>query len=124
MKYSACPARTSTPVSVHARAASTFVLPGDTPGAGKLADGQSFPLFQVVKSRVVYAATGNAGRELYASNGTENGSYLVRDIHPGPKSSGIRQLYGFHSNAVFNADDGTGRRQWVTDGTRQGTHPS
>ncbi|MFZ1617363.1 MAG: ELWxxDGT repeat protein [Flavobacteriales bacterium] len=66
------------------------------------------------------------GRELWASDGTEGGTYLVKDIAPGT-GSGVSEYLELVSLAVgdvlyFRADDGvTGSELWRTDGTEAGT---
>lgn len=65
------------------------------------------------------------GKELWRSDGTESGTYMVRDICPG----GCEGLYSSFSNysflhngkVYFNAWDGTDRGLWVTNGTSTGT---
>jgi len=64
------------------------------------------------------------GAELWRSDGTEEGTYLVKDINPGNAN-------GFENNALisvvfngqlyFTADDGTSPAIWKTDGTESGT---
>ncbi len=81
------------------------------------------------------------GRELFATDGTEAGTRLVRDVNPrrrpnpnfdpndpqfGPEQIGEgsdpSDLVRAGSRAFFVADDGTtGRELWVTNGTRRGT---
>jgi ELWxxDGT repeat protein len=87
----------------------------------------------------IFAADdGRYGRELWRSNGTADGTRLVRDINAGrvPFSADhacdLRTSLGLPSNpegllryrngALFTADDGgTGRELWWTDGTAAGT---
>jgi len=70
------------------------------------------------------------GYELWRSDGTEQGTWLVRDIWPGPRD-GIEcgdedpVVPGFvvvGDKVLFKANDGvTGLEPWVTDGTPEGT---
>jgi ELWxxDGT repeat protein len=62
------------------------------------------------------------GLELWITNGTANGTRLLRDIRPGPEGSGITGLTASNGTAFFFADDGVnGRELWRSDGTLAGT---
>ena len=84
-----------------------------------------------VNSRLVFIADdGVHGNELWASDGTTTGTYLVKDINPG---SGSSFLYGAPPDepdnlivagdrVFFSATDGTtGFKAWISDGTADGT---
>ena len=63
------------------------------------------------------------GLELWKSDGTPEGTVLVRDIHPGPNGSDPRPWVATGGFLLLNADDGThGREPWVSDGTEAGTN--
>ncbi len=62
------------------------------------------------------------GTELWKTNGTDEGTELVKQIHP--TSSGVLLLYRKELNGIlfFTADDGVhGVELWSTDGTEAGT---
>ena len=65
------------------------------------------------------------GRELWASDGTREGTRLVRDVQPGAGSSDPRELTVFQGRLWFSAAVSkagfTGRELWVSDGTAAGT---
>lgn len=76
-------------------------------------------------SDVFFAADAGSGTgdELWTSNGTPIGTFLVKDIRVGPLGSKPQQLTNFRPGMfLFTADDGVnGRELWLTDGTNGGT---
>lgn len=71
---------------------------------------------------VMFAADdGGNGKELWTSNSSGGGTYMVKDINP----SGDSNPFGFYTHnglMYFFADDGThGVELWVSDGTESGT---
>ena len=66
------------------------------------------------------------GRELWRSDGTAIGTFLVRDLCPGSCGTqfpGWNSLAPLGDRVVFAADDGVhGVELWITDGTAIGTH--
>lgn len=71
------------------------------------------------------AETHSAGRELWVSDGTLEGTRLVREIHPGAAGfdPDAVEMAALGPRAVFAANDGEhGVELWVSDGTREGTH--
>ncbi|HEX3525532.1 MAG TPA: ELWxxDGT repeat protein [Thermoanaerobaculia bacterium] len=68
------------------------------------------------------ADDGLHGVEVWRTDGTAAGTYLVKDIHPGSASSEPRDLTSFQGKLYFFADDGVqGHALWASDGTPQGT---
>jgi ELWxxDGT repeat protein len=65
--------------------------------------------------------TGYYDRELFRSDGTEAGTYRVKDINPGPVGSTGGNLATFNNNIYFTADDGTSVNLWKSNGTDAGT---
>lgn len=64
------------------------------------------------------------GTELWSTDGTINGTKMVKDISPGEKSSFIFELEGnsVNNGIVFKADDGiNGTELWFSDGSEIGT---
>jgi ELWxxDGT repeat protein len=62
------------------------------------------------------------GWELWRSDGTPEGTAMVKDIAPGRDSSlSTMEAAVMDGVLYFRADDGTGYRLWRTDGTEAGT---
>lgn len=83
----------------------------------------SFGLNQVL---IFSANDGKNGNELWVTNGTEAGTYMLKDINPGEGSSSSSMPYKtglYHMfNFYFIANDGThGYELWKTNGTAEGT---
>ena len=68
------------------------------------------------------ADDGIHGLELWRTDGTDEGTFVVRDINVGPEGSEIRSLFEAGDYVYFTADDGIhGNELWRTDGTEDGT---
>lgn len=68
------------------------------------------------------ADDGVHGLELWRTDGTAAGTFLVHDIRKGPSGSFPAALFAVGGVAFFSADDGLhGRELWRTDGTPGGT---
>ncbi|KAB2964486.1 MAG: hypothetical protein F9K18_07495 [Thermoanaerobaculia bacterium] len=100
---------------------------GQTIGAS-FADDLQTP-FQVVAGEVAYLFRddGIHGRELWRSDGTALGTFLVRDLCPGVCGSegfyDVVSLEAVGPLVYFAGNDGAhGSELWVTDGTAAGTH--
>lgn len=74
-------------------------------------------------NRLLFVANdGASGEELWVTDGTEAGTVLVKDIHPGNSKSNIGFLTVLNGQALFRANDGvSGNELWVSDGTEAGT---
>ena len=68
------------------------------------------------------ADDGTNGIELWRSDGTEPGTFMVRDINPGPEGSEPAGFTIHNGELYFSARDETsGRELWKTNGTSSGT---
>ena len=78
------------------------------------------------------ASDGAAGREIWQSDGTTAGTYMLKDILPGDGSACEYDLWGMsepvspeftdvQGTTFFVANGGSGRELWKTDGTESGT---
>lgn len=80
--------------------------------------------FQVVVNGKLYFAANDDvhGNELWESDGTPEGTKIVKDILPGSESSDPRDLILFNNNLFFTAiGSGSDRELWKSDGTESGT---
>lgn len=69
------------------------------------------------------AIDGDHGEELWVTDGTTEGTRMVKDINPGLATSDIQWLTRFNDKVVFTANDGeNGYEPWISDGTEAGTH--
>ena len=69
------------------------------------------------------ASNGEVGSELWVTDGTTDGTILLRDINPGT-ANGLPGLFTPFGNGqvLFVATDSTnGQELWTTDGTPEGT---
>lgn len=70
------------------------------------------------------AADSAHGVELWASDGTAQGTRLVQDINPGPAGSDPQRFVSFDNRLYFAAHDGSipqVNQLWTSDGTAAGT---
>lgn len=68
------------------------------------------------------ATDADHGEELWVTDGTPAGTYMVKDIQPGLGTSDIQYLTRFNDKVVFSANDGeNGYELWISDGTEAGT---
>ena len=68
------------------------------------------------------ADDGVSGVELWRSDGTAAGTFMVRDIYPGSESAEPSEFTALGNRIYFVADDGlSGQEVWTSDGTEAGT---
>jgi len=79
-------------------------------------------LFELDGTLIFVANDDDHGIELWRSDGTENGTAMVRDIRPGFLSSAPRFVVAMGPTVFFSASDGvSGSELWRSDGTESGT---
>lgn len=61
------------------------------------------------------------GHELWTSDGTPAGTYVVKDINPGTGGSSPSDFLVCGDAVIFSATDPEGRALWISDGTEAGT---
>lgn len=65
---------------------------------------------------------GITGAGLWTSDGTAEGTHIVKDITPGYSGSGINNLTAFNGKLYFTVQAGNEDHLWVTDGTADFTY--
>ena len=84
----------------------------------------SYPSALMGMNHALYfsATDGVNGAELWRSDGTSVGTFILKNIHPSGSSS-PQYLVEMNGIIYFSADDGSnGRELWRTDGTAEGTY--
>lgn len=89
-----------------------FIMPGSHPGS-----------FTAVGNTLFFTAWDSQnGMELWKTDGTEQGTVLVKDVRPGRLSSHPRDLVAMGNALYFPAfTEETGIELWRSDGTEEGT---
>lgn len=80
---------------------------------------------KAIGSTVFFDAVDSShGAELWASDGTAQGTRMVQDINPGPAGSDPQRFVSFDNRLYFAAHDGSSpqaNQLWTSDGTAAGT---
>lgn len=85
--------------------------------------GYTVPMYDVNGTSYFMFPTYQYGFELWKTDGTAQGTTLVKDMTPGPGSSGFGYNFCKVGNKVFFSNNsGNGYELWVTDGTEWGTY--
>ena len=74
----------------------------------------------VLNEEIIFRATDSNGIELWKTDGTADGTVLLKDI--GNATDGMPEGFTLYNNALyFSASDNDGTELWKTDGTTSGT---
>ncbi|OAZ03895.1 ELWxxDGT repeat protein [Flavobacterium succinicans] len=76
--------------------------------------------FTIINNILYFSARDSHGTELWRSDGTEEGTYLIKDIFSAG-SSHPHNFVLFNNVIYFIAQDAEGNNLWKTDGTNVGT---
>lgn len=76
-----------------------------------------------INGKIIFSANNETtGTELYVTDGTADGTFMLKDIYPGASSSSASRFLKKENLIYFTADDGvSGIELWQTDGTICGT---
>jgi ELWxxDGT repeat protein len=105
------------------------IFPGSTssmPNTPTETNGYQNKYFIPLNGEMLFEATSDIyGRELWATDGTQAGTHIVKDIAPGTLVSGAYNRLIYNDRLYFNASPGANGvdKMWVTDGTEAGTQP-
>jgi ELWxxDGT repeat protein len=108
----------------------TRIVKDINPGySGSFTTSYNSKYLSVMNGKLYFAADdGLHGNELWRSDGTDTGTYMVKDVNPDSGSISTNYHGPYNTNKVigsafyFTADDGPhGYELWVTDGTSTGT---
>jgi ELWxxDGT repeat protein len=103
-------------------AAGTFLVKDVHPGQGTINPSYLAYLTNMNGTLFFQADDGTHGRELWASNGSAAGTFLVKDINPGATDSDPSYFRNANGTLFFSANDGThGGELWASNGTAAGT---
>ncbi|MCB9149646.1 MAG: hypothetical protein H6641_12870 [Caldilineaceae bacterium] len=95
------------------------IVPAEFDAVGWASPG---PLFTLGDLLFFGANDGVHGKELWRSDGTVDGTFMVTDMNPGIAGSGPDNFIGKGNRFYFTAHDGAhGRELWQSDGTAAGT---
>ncbi|HEX5753913.1 MAG TPA: ELWxxDGT repeat protein [Archangium sp.] len=101
----------------------TVLVKDVLPGTGSAIYSYGFSEMLPVGTALFFTANdGIHGEELWKTDGTAEGTVLVKDIFPGRSGSSLYDLVDLGGTLFFTAEDGVhGRELWKSDGTAEGT---
>ena len=79
--------------------------------------------YSVVGNKVFFQGSNEYGYEIWVTDGTAEGTKLLKDIHPEFDDNNIEDIVDLNGNAIFTASDKNwfGKELWISDGTEAGT---
>lgn len=103
----------------------TQLIKDINPGFRSSVDGTDLEADAILNNILYFAADDNVhGYELWRTDGSEAGTYMVKNVNPNESQSGnpIRDIFEINGKLVFtHTTPATGTEIWVSDGTEAGT---
>lgn len=101
----------------------TSLVKDIVPGPGGTALKGRYDIASTGSYLLFNSTTTATGYELWRSDGTDAGTFLLKDINPGPTGSNPAAYQVYNGAVLFWAETtAEGRELWRTDGTEGGTH--
>jgi ELWxxDGT repeat protein len=86
------------------------------------ADGSNPSDFVAIGGKIIFSADdGVHGRELFVTDGTRDGTVMLKEIRPSSSDSDPSELVKIGDHVYFRATSFSGAELWRTDGTEAGT---
>lgn len=110
-------------ISISVLAQAPVLVKDIYPGSTSSINGGLAQATATLNGKLIFAANGEEGDELWVSDGSAAGTILLKDINIGPSASSYcRNMYVVNNYVLFTANDGVhGLELWRTDGTPEGT---
>jgi ELWxxDGT repeat protein len=101
----------------------TFIIASNSKAGEDASPGHGRDYFKALGTNMVFQLTKEAlGSEPWITDGTTQGTLLLKDINPGSAGSNLSFFIQMGGYIYFTADDGNhGQELWRSDGTTQGT---
>ncbi|RZK60465.1 MAG: T9SS type A sorting domain-containing protein [Pedobacter sp.] len=100
-----------------------FCIAGQLYGQSFVKNFTSAGSFVKLNNAFFFAASNeSSGIELWKSDGTTEGTVMLKDINPGFNSANVQNIIAYNGKIYFSATDVVnGQELWVSDGTAAGT---
>lgn len=103
-----------------------YITDGTTEGTISLSIKSFHKEYAILNDKLIFKGdyeSSTFGEELWSTDGTPEGTHLIKDINPGNAPSHISSMTVFQNKLVFKAfDKFNGSEIWISDGTDDGTN--